>query len=227
LVRAVGILAGLAAAVLVVTHLADLVLFDLDVGLFNADSDWSVWGWAGVVADFAPVVGAIQLAILVRSQRPWLIVLAVLTAFLSADDFLQLHELVSRLGSYLPVPHASRLVWPLMFMPIMVVIAVVLWRLSYQPLVSVRDSIRGGLAALAVAIFLEMASPLLFAMGYDHRTWPYEIEVAVEEALELGGWMLIAGGLASMVLYRASTETGCVNIEKGSGAFVASSPHQH
>jgi hypothetical protein len=206
-VRAVAILAGIASALLAISHLCDLALFDFHVGLVNADSDWSVWGWAGVVADFAPVVGAVQLALTTHRQRSSLIVLVVLTAFLSADDFLQLHERVSELGSRLALPHASRVVWPLIFMPIMVAMAIILWRLSAQAPMRARMAIRGGLAALVFAILLEMASPGLFAIGYGHGTWPYELEVAVEEALELGGWMLIAGGLAALALHSAVTAT--------------------
>ena len=37
-----------------------------------------------------------------------------------------------------------------------------------------------------------MTSPALFELGLAHGDLGYEIEAAVEEAAELGGWMLVA-----------------------------------
>jgi hypothetical protein len=56
-----------------------------------------------------------------------------------------------------------------------------------------------GLGLLVAAILLEMASPVLFEVGYDHGDLGYELEAVLEEGAELGGWMLIALALAATV----------------------------
>jgi hypothetical protein len=53
---------------------------------------------------------------------------------------------------------------------------------------------------LVVAIALEMASPILFALGSDHGELAYELEVALEEGAELAGWILVSTGLAAALL---------------------------
>ncbi|MHB1345820.1 MAG: hypothetical protein ACYCX3_15930 [Thermoleophilia bacterium] len=198
----------MAAAALFLAHLVDFGVFHLSIYALNADRDWSLWGWAGVAAEAAAGVAAVQLAFLSTSRRVSLAILGVLVVFLSADDFLQLHERISGLGDLVPIPHASRLVWPLVYGPLLLLVAVLLWRAAAASPASLGHCLRVGVIALGVAVGLEMGSPLLFALGSDHDRWLYELEVAVEEALEFGGWTMIAGGLAGLVLCVASAAGG-------------------
>jgi multisubunit Na+/H+ antiporter MnhB subunit len=66
--------------------------------------------------------------------------------------------------------------------------------------IPVRRVMLAGLGALLVAIAMEAATPILFALGFDHGTVPYELESVVEEGLELAGVVLLATGLAALVV---------------------------
>jgi hypothetical protein len=66
----------------------------------------------------------------------------------------------------------------------------------------VRVLVRGGLVALVVAVLLEGGSPLLFALGQGEGSIGYELEVAVEEGLEMTGWLWITGGIAIALVQR-------------------------
>lgn len=63
---------------------------------------------------------------------------------------------------------------------------------------------RTGLVMLAVAVALELFTLVLFALDQGHRSLAYELEAAVEEGLELSGWILVAGGMATASITRAT-----------------------
>ena len=63
-----------------------------------------------------------------------------------------------------------------------------------------RRLVHGGLALLVLAVALEMASILLVNVGLYRPSTVYELEVTAEEGAELAGWLLIALGMAAMVL---------------------------
>jgi len=61
-----------------------------------------------------------------------------------------------------------------------------------------------GLGALVLAVLMEAATPVLFALGQGRGSIPYELESVIEEGLELGGFVLIATALAAGVAERFS-----------------------
>lgn len=196
-VRITLLLSAAAVVLLVVTHLLNRFALDSRVNAFDADADESAWGWAGVVAESSAAL-LLGLLAVTSARRRATAAAAFAVAFLSLDDFLALHERISRIGEHLPFSHAGRVVWPLVFLPLFAVVFVLLWRLAEGE--TVRALVRGGLLLLVVAVGLEMGSSLLFAEGEGHGSVAYEAEVAVEEALELAGWTWIAGGLAATLL---------------------------
>jgi hypothetical protein len=200
-VRLTLLLSATAVVLLVVTHLVNRFALDNRVNAFDADADDSAWGWAGVVAESSTAL-LLGLLAVTSARRRAVTFAAFAVAFLSLDDFLALHERVSRIGEHLPFSHADRVVWPLVFLPLFAVVFVLLWRVAEGEVNAVRAIVRGGLLALVLAVGLEMGSSLLFAEGEGHGSVPYESEVAVEEALELAGWTWIAGGMAATLLDR-------------------------
>ncbi|HEU0129608.1 MAG TPA: hypothetical protein VFQ85_01275 [Mycobacteriales bacterium] len=200
-VRVTLLLSVAGFALLAVTHLVDLLALDDRIHAFNADSDDSAWGWASVAVEAGAAL-LLGLLAATSARRRALTACALVVAFLSFDDFLAIHERVSRLGEHLPVEHAERLVWPVVWLPVLAVAFVLLWRIAEGGGDAARALVRGGLLALVVAVFLEAASPVLFAAGEEHGSAGYETEVAVEEGLELAGWIWIAGGLAVTLLLR-------------------------
>lgn len=177
-------------------HLADVVVFDRGVNSFDADEDYGFGSWASVAATFTAAVGALLLSI-VRRQRAFA-ALAALFTFLSFDDFIRLHERVGEAGELVgidPDLQLGRVIWPLLLLPLLVAGAALLWFASKQLGGLPSKLLRAGLALLALAVALEAASAGLFQLEYGHRTWPYEIEVILEEGAELVGWVWVATAL--------------------------------
>ena len=93
----------------------------------------------------------------------------------------------------LGLPNVSG-VWFPIYLPVFLLTAWILWMLP----VPTRAVVRVGLLLLAVALAGEvLAAGWLDALDRYGDRWPYSIEVAVEEGAELGGWILIATGIAA------------------------------
>ena len=200
IVRVGVVLTVLAVLVQSAVHLVNLVAFDLEVRLLNVDADSSVFTFASVVATSLAAAMAALLAALRPRQAVLLLGLAAALAFLSLDDAARIHERVSELKTELgPITHFSRIFWPLVYFPLLAAVVVGLLAVARGMRPALRRLLVIGLGLLAAAIFLEMASPLLFELGYDHGDLGYELEAVIEEGAELGGWMLIALALAATV----------------------------
>ncbi len=190
-----------------VVHLANVVFFDLSHGLLNADADGSVFSWASTVATFA-AAGLLALLAAFRPERATLLLLlAAAVAYLSLDDAVQLHERVSEWKTQLgPLTHFSRTFWPLVYMPLLAAVFVGLATVATGLRRRHGRLVMLALVMLAVAVLLEMASPLLFELGFDHGDLGYEWEAVTEEGLELGGWMLISVGLGAALCSLATRD---------------------
>jgi hypothetical protein len=201
----VGVALALALAALQsIAHITNMVFFDLRIDMIDADSDSGAFAWASSVATFCAALLLCLLAIM-RPTWTWpLVALAGAVAFMSLDDMVGLHERVSGLGTTLgPIEHFARIFWPLAFMPLLAATFVGLFGIAAGLRIAPRRALLAGLALLVVAIALEMASPILFALGSDHGELAYELEVVLEEGAELAGWILVSTGLAAALLTSA------------------------
>jgi hypothetical protein len=186
-------------------HLLDAAVFDLRIDRLDADNDRSVWSWAGSAAELMAAVGAGLLVVVAPGRWKWLAFLTVVFTFFSMDDSVQVHERLSHVLDAFPggPPIPRRVVWPVLYAPLMLVTYVLTWRLSGAMAGRCRRAVRGGLVMLGLAVVLEFAvSTVIIKAGYgriahDTRVGSmlYEYEVIVEEALELAGWLLIAAAL--------------------------------
>lgn len=190
-------LAALGFVALVVLHLFDQLALDARFEAIDADEDESAWSWASVSAE--AVAGAILalLAATVVGSRTMKFA-AFVMAYLSLDDFIRIHENIGSLIT--PFPHSVRILWPLLYFPLLASLMVVLWRLCEGRPSQVALLVRSGLLILAVAVVLEGLTPVLFAIDQGHESFGYELEVAVEEGFELSGWLLIAGGMGAALI---------------------------
>jgi hypothetical protein len=190
-----------------VVHLANIIVLDRRFALLDAESDVSLWAWGSTAAMAGAAAFAAMLGLIVARGRGRLLLLAALLAFLSADDILALHERISieNLG---PIPHASRLVWPIVFGPILGLAFLLLGLEARHSPAPIRLVMMAGLAALLVAIAMEVGTPILFALGFDHGSTPYELESVIEEGLELAGVVLLATALAALVVVALRPRAG-------------------
>jgi hypothetical protein len=177
-------------------HLADVVVFDSGVNSFDADEDYGAAAWASVVTTFVAAVGALLIGI-IRRHRVF-VALAALFIFLSFDDFMGLHERVGEAGTLVGIDRElelGRVIWPLLLLPLLVTGAALLWYASKAFAGRPSLLLRAGLVLLGAAVALEAGSAALFQVDYGHRSWPYELEVILEEGAELVGWIWIATAL--------------------------------
>lgn len=200
--RAGVVLAIALVCVQSVAHLVNVRFFDLAVDAINADSDTSVFAWASSLATAA--CGLLLLALVRCERRPLPVAaLAAAVVFLAIDDLAGIHERVSEHQTEIAgIDHASRLFWPLVYMPLLAGVFIGLWVLAsrMRPLSGL--ILKVALGCLATAIAMEMASPLLFELGFGHGSAPYELEATAEEGLELGGWLLAGTAIAATLVER-------------------------
>jgi hypothetical protein len=190
-----------AVIVQTVVHVLNEELLGAKV-LLDADNDASAFTWLSVVAEAAAALAVAVYAASGRIQKHYL-VLAGAIAFLSLDDEVALHE---RLGSFRPdflgIPEdlTNRVVWPAVYLPILAITFFLLWELSSHAHPSARKWLRIGLGLLVAGIAFEVLTAPLPTTRDDG--WPYTIETAIEEGVELLGWAVIASATVSIAVAR-------------------------
>ena len=109
------------------------------------------------------------------------LVLSALLAFLTLDDAIGLHEQVPA--------------WKLVYLPLLTVIAVLLWRLSSDSRFA-RSTLRIGLALLAFSLVGgEIAEWQVVRQGWGPSDLGYELKILVKDGSEVVGWIFVAAGL--------------------------------
>jgi hypothetical protein len=203
-VRIAAAVAVAAVLVQVTSEFANYFLFDMDVWALNVDADDNAFAWASSVAQFT-VAAFCLLLLLAGWWSPWpLLGLTAILAFFSLDDIVRIHEEVASAfrADVLGVETAwGRLVWPIIFLPLLAAAFVLLWRFSERAPALAGRATRIGLVMLVLAVFAEAFSTV-FHLGEDQAlgSLPDIVEVSIEESLELAAWILIAGALAATVL---------------------------
>jgi hypothetical protein len=186
---------AVAVAIVVVQtvgHVVDWLVFDLRVTLLDADSDGCIYAWIATVSIFLAAIGFF---VIDRFIRPvgFRRFLAPVLAFLSLDEMVAIHEHLGRVAVWAGYSEdAGRVIWPLVYLPLIGGVAILLWRFAAATAPKGGRFVRLSLVFLGAAVLMEMASTKL-ADG-QHGRWAYQLEVIVEQNLELVGWALI--GLA-------------------------------
>jgi hypothetical protein len=200
-VIAIGVTLSVVGVVLqTALHLTDILVFDRGVNIFDADEDYTVSAWASIVTTFTAAMGALLAGLVTR--RWFFFWLAALFAFFSLDDFVRAHERIGELGTVVGIEkdlELGRVIWPLLFLPVLAAGAALLWLAAREFSGRAAWLTHAGVLVLACAVVLEAASAGLFQLGYDHKSWLYEIEVILEEGAELVGWIWIATALIAVV----------------------------
>jgi hypothetical protein len=199
----VGIrIAILAVLVQTVAHLGNEFLLDDRVEGLDADIEGNSFTWASSVATFTVALCAALHAVAFEKQRREFSVLAGLAVWFSLDDVAIIHErLALKLGEDLlgmPDYLAVRL-WLILYLPLLLLAGLVLWRIAREAEPPADGAVRFGLGLLVASIPVEIMGAGTRKLAEEGTDVPETFRIAVEEGLELGGWILIAGGLTGIL----------------------------
>jgi hypothetical protein len=191
-----------ATLALVAVHLGNEWVLDDRIEGVDADVEGNALTWASSVSTFAVALTAALHAAAFEKQRREFAVLAALTLWFSLDDVAIIHERLGlKLGEDvlgLTESVAVRL-WLVVYLPLLVLAALILWRIAQEAGPPAERAIRFGLGLLVASIPVEVIGAATRELAEDGTDVPNDLRVAIEEALELGGWILIASGLTSIL----------------------------
>jgi hypothetical protein len=202
-----GVALAVAAVVVQATmHFVDVYVLDRQLNLINADDEANIPTWASASAAFVAATAALVLAVASEKRRAPYGLLAAVLGFMSLDDAVQVHERIvhERVNSFGPIDEAARVVWPLVYLPLLILGLVLLVVAARDVTARARASVFVGLGLLVAAVGLELAGTLLLELGATKTSFVYAVQVVVEEGLELAGWILIAVGLLAGAIERAA-----------------------
>jgi hypothetical protein len=183
------LLAGVAAAVCLAlaqaaAQLVDFWAFGLRYAVLNGNSSANAFSWVGGAAMLATIV-AFTAAALARVHTRATSTLAVLFTFLLVDNRADIHE---------RLPHGK-----LLFVPLLFVVLALIWRVSTEAPPVSRRLLRAGLVMLAVSLSVHLAGPTILSWaGWTSGDWQYQVKVAIKEATEIAGWILVCFGSVSL-----------------------------
>ncbi|WP_153393890.1 hypothetical protein [Ornithinicoccus halotolerans] len=195
--RAGRALAAVAAGLLLVVHFTNAFVLGHEFTDLDANAEGTALTWASAVATAAVAVAAVVAAVMTGPRVPY-VVLACAAAFLSLDDMTELHERISaKMVTVAEVsPTWDSVIWPLVYLPLLVLTAVLILRLTRVGTPTAFRHVVAGLCLLVAAIALEV----LTAPWSTGTNLVHTVQGGVEEALELAGWVLIASGVLATML---------------------------
>jgi hypothetical protein len=207
LVSGVALACVLAASVAVVQVVNDLA-FDRRYWHLNADVDGNALTWVSAFAIAATAALALTLSRTLESKR--LTVVGVILAFFAIDDIAALHERMGQGLDALGLPHADGIWFPV-YLPLFAFVFLTLLTVARR-VEQVGRAVLAGLLLLGLALFGEVATAFLDVLDRtDHGLW-YTVEVGIEEAAELAGWILIAAGLGAALEVVSAEREGVAGV---------------
>ena len=89
--------------------------------------------------------------------------------------------------------------WLILYLPLLLLAGLVLWRVAQEAQPPADRAVLVGLGLLVASIPVELAGAVTRKLAEDSTEVPETFRVAIEEGLELGGWILIATGLTAIL----------------------------
>ena len=191
---------GWAIAVVVValqtaTHLVNALVLDDRRRWLDAAVDASVFGRANTVAIvLCALFAAVGAALGARKARRLLLSLALL--LLAVDDATGLHDRIRDL------PRTAELAAALAFALLLGLVLVLLTLEARHAPATARRLLAAGLVALGLAVAVRIVGAAA-NVGHGIGETKKAVGVAAEQGLDLGGWFLVAAGLASALVAEA------------------------
>jgi hypothetical protein len=188
------------AAVAVQTAVGAANELSLESSALNPDEEGSVFqlASAGVMAAAAAAAGAH--AVLAPRRRFRFGALATILAAFAVDDLVAAHERAGDAvgGDVLGLPeHLAVRLWIPLLAPVLVTAFLLLVAEARRVGGAAGRVLWAGLAALVAGVAVEVAGAVTREPGFVDRVGgkPEAVRLLVEEGLELGGQLLVAGGL--------------------------------
>ena len=181
-------------------HLVNELLLDDRVQGLDADLEGNAFTWASSVATFAVAFVASLHAAAFELRRREFAVLATIALWFSLDDVAIIHErLALKLGEdILGLPdYAAVRLWLVLYLPLLLLAGLVLWRLAQELRPPASRALRLGLGLLVASIPVEIVGLVSRRLAEDGTDVPENFRVAVEEGLELAGWIVVAAALTA------------------------------
>ena len=196
-------LAIVAVAVQTVAHLGNEFLLDDRVEGLDADIEGNVFTWASTVMTFTAGVAAFLHAVAFSARRREFGALAALAFWFSLDDAILVHErLALELGEDVLglADFVAVRLWLVLYAPLLLLAGFLLWKVGQALWEPAARIVRLGLWLLIGSIPVEVAGAGTRWLDEEGTSVPEDLRIAVEEGLELGGWILIAVGLLAAVV---------------------------
>lgn len=212
LLRAGVVLAIVGVAFQTLVHLVNLFLLGDRYYHLDLSAEKTAFTWANTVAIFAAACAALLIAAHPATRARWrFALLGLLLAHLSLDEFVEIHE---RLGEWtadaLDLSEAvGGRIWLPVYLPVLAAAALLLlWSALSAPPRPRRYQL-AGIGLLVSATLVEGVGVLTKILEEDYG-WdsPHQARAAVEEGLELGGWIVLAAGLTAAFYTAAVSDTG-------------------
>ncbi|HUP33411.1 MAG TPA: hypothetical protein VM184_10295 [Gaiellaceae bacterium] len=170
----------------------------------NPDVEGSIFQLLSAAVTAAAAAAAAIHAWLVRERRFRFVTLAAILAAFTADDLLAVHERGGDAvgGTLLGLPdHLAVRLWIVLLLPLLVVLFLILAGEAVRAAGRVGWVLGAGLAALVAAVGVELVGAISRSPSVVARIGgkPEAVRLLVEEGLEIGGLVLVAGGLWSLV----------------------------
>jgi hypothetical protein len=193
------VVAAVAVAGQTVAHLTNAFFLDYEIRNMDADADGNALSWAASVAIFTAALGAFLFSLFPSVPTRRFVALSAAFVFFSLDEVAAIHEKLASVSVHgLDVATSvGRALWPILYVPLLVFVVISLWRLAATVPDRIRSAILLGLALLAAAVVAEAMSTLWW--NEDSRPLIDDLEVAVEEGAELGGWIFVATAFAAIL----------------------------
>lgn len=184
-----------------VAHATNVLAFDSRYFSLDASAEGNAFAWASTMATFAAACGAAVLGLLDARNRTLALALTTLLLFLSLDDFVEIHEkLGERVGERLDLPDAIGVrIWVVLYLPLLALVALALWRLARDMPERIRRYLALALVLLVAGVLSEGLGVITKELEEEGIETPHRLRSGLEEALELGGWILLAAALVAAV----------------------------
>jgi hypothetical protein len=193
-------LAVLAVAVQTTAHLVNELILGGRYDQLAATADANAFGRTNTLAIALSALLTAAAAFSRAGIRPRRIVLSASLAFLAVDDALGLHDRIRAL------PGATAAAAAAAFGAILALVLVLLSGEARRAQVAAQRLLVVGLLALVAGVVVRLIGAFFTLEGAVGGTTK-AVGVAVEQGLDLGGWILVAAGLLAALLERPQSSS--------------------